>query len=83
MSQSSERLLPEDWPFASTQLFIISFTYFVPSSRNDEELTNASLVGRRTISVPALRPLMNKKNNQIPRRTNRENSWHGAAAEAK
>lgn len=60
MAQSTERLLPKDWPFTSAQFFIISFTSFMPSTRNDEDQTKASLAGRLSIHVPALMPLMNK-----------------------
>lgn len=48
----------------------------MPYTRNDEDQTKASPAGTLSISVPALIPLMNKRNNRISRHTNREKGGH-------
>lgn len=51
----------------------------MPSTRNNEDYTKASLVRRLSIAVPTLIPLMNNINNRISCHTSKKKDVHGVA----
>lgn len=65
--------LPKDSPFTSTSSILhYFFNVFMPSTRNNEDYTKASLARRLSIAVPTLIPLMNNINNRISCHTSRK-----------